>query len=210
MAEPVDPLAAAWRLVERPIAYKVHALCSSPRSLPDSSRQPPTDPPPSVWRRTEELNYIGRESDEAVHWTDYRIVSFLARTAITIPPKSENRADPWVTVTQADGTTTTLPRGYRIPLLWLHRVQWESLRLLLSVGKAVWPWLRFDLLHIGRLTDDFLERARAETKMKRQWRYPRFDRPLTRFPRALAFKVSSSPTKNSWTEFRRSSSWTAS
>ncbi|KAF7298682.1 hypothetical protein MIND_00815400 [Mycena indigotica] len=184
MAEPVDPLAAAVKLLDRPISFKLVALCSSPRALPDSSRQPEieVETPRAFWRKTEELEYIGPEHPDAAHWTDYRIVEFLFQTAVTIPPKSENRSDPWVTVTQSDGkTTTTLPRGYRVPLLWLHRVQWDSLRLLLSVGKSLWPWLRFDVLHIGRLTNDFLTKARTETKIKRQWRYPRFDRVLTRF-----------------------------
>ncbi|KAF7314694.1 hypothetical protein MKEN_00943300 [Mycena kentingensis (nom. inval.)] len=182
MDEPVDPLAAAVPLVERPIAYKLFALCSSPHSFPNSAREPdPNQPPRAAWRNEEELEYVGQHSAQAPSWTDFRIVSFLVETALTIPPKSESRSDPWVTVTQTNGTTTTVPRGYRVPLLWIQRVLWESLKLALTSGKVLWPWIKWDLLHIGRLTNDFLLKARSEVKMKRQWRHPRFDRPMTRF-----------------------------
>jgi hypothetical protein len=109
----------------------------------------------------------------------------MVDNAFTIPSRDTGNKQTWVEVrvTNPDGsvTTTTLPRGYRIPLLWLARVQWDCMKLLLTSAKEQWPALRFDVLHIARLTVEFLARARKEVKIKRQYRDVMFDRALSRF-----------------------------
>jgi hypothetical protein len=83
-------------------------------------------------------------------------------------------------ITSKDGITT-VPRGYRVPLLFLAKVQWESLKLLLTSARSLWDIIKYDLLHLARLCTQFLAKARNVAHMKRQWRDPMFDRPLTRF-----------------------------
>jgi hypothetical protein len=61
------------------------------------------------------------------------------------------------------------------------KVQWESLKLLLTAARPLWDMIKWDILHIARLTTQFLAKARNEVRMKRQWRDPMFDRTLTRF-----------------------------
>jgi hypothetical protein len=61
------------------------------------------------------------------------------------------------------------------------KVQWESLKLLLTVARPLWDTIKWDILHIARLTTQFLAKARNEVRMKRQWRDAMFDRTLTRF-----------------------------
>ncbi|KAJ6583958.1 hypothetical protein DFH09DRAFT_264234 [Mycena vulgaris] len=176
-ANSVDPLTAAIQQVQRPYALKVLALCSSPHSAHDSTRAAPIGP----WRHVSELEYIGPTHPSAAMWNDFAIITYLVHTAITIPPRSDSRSDPWVVVTSNDSGSTTLPRGYRVPLLWLTKVQWESLKLLLTVARPLWDTIKFDLLYIARLTTQFLAKARNEPRIKRQWRDPMFDRAMTRF-----------------------------
>ncbi|KAJ7143600.1 hypothetical protein C8R43DRAFT_1014699 [Mycena crocata] len=179
MSEPgsIDPLTAAIQQVEDPSVYKTLALCASPHSLPESSRPAPEG---GTWRHPAELDYIGPKHPSAGMWSDYSIITYLVRTAISIPPRSDSRSDPWVVVTN-DGGNTTLPRGYRVPLLWLAKVQWETTKLLLTKGRPLWDHLKFDILHLARLTTQFLSKARSEARIKRQWRDITFDRVITRF-----------------------------
>jgi hypothetical protein len=114
-------------------------------------------------------------------WNDYSLLTYLVQNAITIPPRSDSRSDPWVVITGADGSSTTIPRGYRVPVLWIMKVQWESLKFLLTVARPLWDSIKYDLLHLARLTSQFLAKARNEPRMKRQWRDPMFDRAMTRY-----------------------------
>ncbi|CAK5270635.1 unnamed protein product [Mycena citricolor] len=186
-----DPLYTAMLQCPRP-TWKVTALCSSPRSPADSTRTVFAGP----WRHPCELEYIGPHHPSAHMWSDFAILAYLVGTGVTVPPRRGEGRETWVEVRVGEAangtgngngngsgnvTTTTLPRGYRIPLLWLMRVQWESLRLLLTSARPMWDILKFDLLHIGRLVTQFLAKARNEARMKRGWRDPMFDRVLTRF-----------------------------
>ncbi|KAK7022142.1 hypothetical protein R3P38DRAFT_1110035 [Favolaschia claudopus] len=168
---------AAIAQVERQSALKVLALCSSPRATPDTTRVVQVGP----WRHVAELEYVGPRHPSIAMWNDFSIIRYLVHTAISIPPRNDNRSDPWVVVSSADGATTAVPRGYRIPLLWLARVQWESLKLLLTAARPLWDLIKYDVLHIARLTTQFLAKARNEPRMKRQWRDPMFDHAVMRF-----------------------------
>ncbi|KAK6997257.1 hypothetical protein R3P38DRAFT_3370346 [Favolaschia claudopus] len=168
---------AAIAQVERQSALKVLALCSSPRATPDTTRVVEVGP----WRHVAELEYLGPRHPSIAMWNDFSILRYLVHTAISIPPRNDNRSDPWVVVSCVDGATTAVPRGYRIPLLWLARVQWESLKLLLTAARPLWDLIKYDVLHIARLTTQFLAKARDEPRMKRQWRDPMFDHAVMRF-----------------------------
>ncbi|KAH6867885.1 hypothetical protein BKA70DRAFT_1579019 [Coprinopsis sp. MPI-PUGE-AT-0042] len=103
-----------------------------------------------------------------------------------------------------DGTTTLLPKGYRVPLMFVAKFLWESLRLVLtSVNPdGEWEEFRFDIVHLSRLSSHLLKAARTATTpsslsgpphisakgdrvgtMDRAWRCGLFDRALTRFYR---------------------------
>ncbi|KAJ6504712.1 hypothetical protein C8R47DRAFT_155895 [Mycena vitilis] len=178
--ETVNTFPAAIQQVNRVSALKVLALCSSPHAQPDSTRTVSTVPP-GPWRHAAELDYIGPNHPSVAMWSDYSIITYLVHTAITVPPRSDSRSDPWVVVSTNDSGNATLPRGYRVPVLWLMKVQWESLKLLLTVARPLWDTIKWDILHIARLTNQFLAKARSEPRMKRQWRDAMFDRTLTRF-----------------------------
>ncbi|KAF7354916.1 hypothetical protein MSAN_01406400 [Mycena sanguinolenta] len=175
---PANAFLPAIEQIDRHYALKVLVLCSSPLAAPNSTRTVL----PGPWRNAAELEYVGPSHPSIATWNDYSIITYLVRAAITIPPRSDSRSDPWVVISSDDGSsTTTLPRGYRVPLLWLAKVQWESLKLLLTVAKPLWDLIKYDLLHLARLTTQFLSKARSEPRMKRRWRDPMFDRALTRF-----------------------------
>ncbi|KAJ7901599.1 hypothetical protein B0H13DRAFT_2663935 [Mycena leptocephala] len=166
--------------------YKLYAISSSPSTNPFDPQNPATSIPPfSFWRHPDELEYIGPNHPAAAQWTDFAIVAYMVDNAFTIPSRNADNKQTLVEVkvSNRDGTvtSTTLPRGYGIPLLWLGKVQWDCLKLLLTSGKEYWSNLRFDILHIARLSVEFLAMARKEVKMKRQYRNVMFDRALSRF-----------------------------
>jgi hypothetical protein len=182
--------ASSPRKIKSPVVplhhYKLFAISSSPSTSPFDTNNPTTSIPPfGNWRHPAELSYIGPAHPDAAAWTDTRIMTYMVDNAFTIPSRDTGNKQTWVEVrvTNPDGsvTTTTLPRGYRIPLLWLARVQWDCMKLLLTSAKEQWAALRFDVLHIARLTVEFLARARKEVKIKRQYRDVMFDRALSRF-----------------------------
>ncbi|KAJ6577647.1 hypothetical protein B0H19DRAFT_566179 [Mycena capillaripes] len=175
--EAANAFPAAINQIDRAYALKVLALCSSPHATPDNTRTVL----PGPWRHPAELDYIGPDHQNALMWPDYAIINYIVHVRISIPPRSGSRSDPWVVVNSNNTGDVTVPRGYRVPLLWISRVQWESLKLLLTVARPLWNLIKWDILHLARLTAMFLGRASVETRMKRQWRDVMFDRALTRF-----------------------------
>ncbi|KAJ7182005.1 hypothetical protein C8R46DRAFT_1186860, partial [Mycena filopes] len=162
----------------RPAALKVMALTMSPH-IPADSRH--NRARPGDWQHPAELDYIGPDHPSAQMWNDYSIITYMVSNTVTVPKRTDNRSDPWVTVTTPNEGTATLPRGYRIPLLWLTKVQWETTKVLLTHARPLWDHIKWDVLHLARLTAQFLGKARSEARMKRQWRDATFDRVLHRF-----------------------------
>ncbi|KAF7364816.1 hypothetical protein MVEN_00351700 [Mycena venus] len=182
--------ASPRKVVKSPIVplhhYKLYAISSSPSTNPFDPTNPTMSIPPfHNWRHPDELEYIGPNHPSAAQWTDIRIVTFMVDNAFTILSRNADSKQTWVEVKVPNRngtvTSTTLPRGYRIPLLWLGKVEWDCLKLLLTSAKEQWPALRFDVLHIARLSFEFLAKARKEVKMKRGYRDVMFDRALSRF-----------------------------
>ncbi|KAK0460246.1 uncharacterized protein EV420DRAFT_1535792 [Desarmillaria tabescens] len=124
------------------------------------------------WQNPAELNYI-----DASTMTNANIIEYLITHSFSVPPKRNM----WVTITSADGTTTVIPGGYRIPLLFAAHFQWTSLRLVLDSGE--WDQFKSGILHISRMCDRFLEEARSALRrgMVKGWRCPTFDRLLVRY-----------------------------
>ncbi|KAJ7838819.1 hypothetical protein B0H13DRAFT_2102729 [Mycena leptocephala] len=65
-------------------------------------------------------------------WDDLSIIRFLRAHVLSIPPRAISTMEPWVLVCCADGTEVALPRGYRIPLLWVLKFLWMSVALVLK------------------------------------------------------------------------------
>ncbi|KAJ7804453.1 hypothetical protein B0H14DRAFT_3486196 [Mycena olivaceomarginata] len=165
-----------------PPELKLLRLCSSP-SLGADYGLPQSRPGP--WLHSGDLEYLpGHLSIET--WSDFRIVSFLEEHVISIPPYRDGRSDPLVVISSS-GETTIVPMGYRVPLLWLAKVQWESLKIAVTVHCSLWDIIKLDLVYISRLTATFLAHAReagvraASGQIDKRWRDPMFDRVMTRF-----------------------------
>ncbi|KAJ7473149.1 hypothetical protein B0H11DRAFT_2282661 [Mycena galericulata] len=141
---------------------------------------------PTSWRHPSELQYI-RSSGRA--WDDMAIVRFLVANAFSVPPRSTSTTEAWFQVQCADGRSVPLPRGYRLPLLWVAKYQWTSVKLVLTAHAAIrqreWDSAKFEILHIARLCAGLLAAARAQMDeggaMERGWRCPMFDRALRRY-----------------------------
>ncbi|KAJ7587847.1 hypothetical protein C8J56DRAFT_942711 [Mycena floridula] len=132
------------------------------------------------WKHPDELPY-----PEEPDWPDDKIIPYLLSHAITIPPKpaaGRMKFD----ILSVDGTETTLPIKYRLPLLWIEIYRWRCLFLALhSPAEKKWEDYKLRLLYLSMISNTFLERARQEgaTRRKgigRSWRCPMFDRVLQR------------------------------
>ncbi|KAJ6568013.1 hypothetical protein DFH09DRAFT_1155623 [Mycena vulgaris] len=140
---------------------------------------------PRNWRNPDELAYIRTGGGI---WNDMAIIRFLVRGVVSIPPRSPSTTEPWVLVRCADGSEVTLPRAYRLPLLWVLKYQWTSLELVLTAHSAIrtreWDGAKFEILHIARLCAGLLDAARAAMDgggIDRNWRCALFDRALRRY-----------------------------
>ncbi|KAJ7679920.1 hypothetical protein B0H17DRAFT_1232732 [Mycena rosella] len=155
-----------------------------PTPIPAASASLPAFP--KSWRHPDELKYI-RTSGKS--WDDMSIVRFLAANAFGVPPRSTRTLDPWVNIRCADGREVVLPRGYRLPLLWVAKFLWTSLQLVLTAHAAIlqreWDNAKFEILHIARLCAALLDKARGQIEeggaIERGWRCPPFDRALRRY-----------------------------
>ncbi|KAJ6562116.1 hypothetical protein B0H19DRAFT_1143614 [Mycena capillaripes] len=140
--------------------------------------------PPRSWRHPDELPYI-RNAGKT--WDDMTIVRFLVVNAFSIPARSPNSMEPWVHVRCADGSEVILPRGYRLPLLWVAKYLWTSVKLVLTADdrQREWDSTKFEILHIARLCAGLLSQARAQIDegggIERGWRCALFDRALHRY-----------------------------
>ncbi|KAJ6567986.1 hypothetical protein DFH09DRAFT_1155577 [Mycena vulgaris] len=140
---------------------------------------------PRSWRHPDELAYI---RSGGATWNDMAIIRFLVQGVVSIPPRSPSTTEPWVLVRCADGSEVTLPRAYRLPLMWVLKYQWTSLELVLTAHTAIrtreWDGAKFEILHIARLCAGLLDAARAAIDgggIDRNWRCALFDRALRRY-----------------------------
>lgn len=143
-----------------------------------------TDPAnPEPWKHPDELPYIRRED-----WSQDLMLEYLCQKSFSIPPRDSNPNN-FMEIIPKDGQPISIPRKYRVPLMFLAKFQWESLRLVLNAPEPAKEWqeFKFDIIHITRLCQHLFHQAR-EAKEKsgpkgldKMWRSPMFDRVLTRF-----------------------------
>ncbi|CAK5270768.1 unnamed protein product, partial [Mycena citricolor] len=141
----------------------------------------PRDPPAhdGAWRHPADLPYLQSG------FSDLEIARFIRyKGAFSVPPQSTlaSSKDPWASITRADGRKITIPRAYRMPLLWIGRYLWSSAQITLSTGSAEdWERTKWELLYVARLCDAFLNAAAEHHPMERAWRWPTIDRVLVRY-----------------------------
>ncbi|KAJ7171501.1 hypothetical protein C8R46DRAFT_1033101 [Mycena filopes] len=146
------------------------------------STAPPT---PTSWRHPAELPHIC--AFVGTTHSDLAIIRLLRATALTIPPRPPTTASSRspIQVHPATGSPVSLPRGYRLPLLWVTKFLYTSLALVLTADPSIrqreWDNAKFELLHVARLCGTLLDAARSTTSRDRNWRCPAFDRALRRY-----------------------------
>ncbi|KIK56487.1 hypothetical protein GYMLUDRAFT_47026 [Collybiopsis luxurians FD-317 M1] len=141
------------------------------------------------WQHPAELEYITPED-----WPSSKIILHLITNSFSIPPRAPSKsANSVFTVTSVNGQTTTLPIGYRVPLLFFGKFQWLSLKVVLTATsrETEWSEYKFSILHVCRLCTALLSSAQEYVRfanddvismgMDRKWRCPTFDRALARF-----------------------------
>ncbi|KAJ7177422.1 hypothetical protein C8R43DRAFT_1193430 [Mycena crocata] len=164
-------------------------------SAPPMHRDPPlsvaTSPKSSVpqpWRNPDELAYI-RGGPGPAAWNDLAILRFVtAYSAFGVPPRPAKTLEQWMTIRRIDGSEVVLPRAYRLPLMWVAKFLWTSLRLVLGAHATIrareWDGAKFEILHVARLCATLLDAAAAQGQgrgMERGWRCAAFDRALRRY-----------------------------
>ncbi|GAW07023.1 peroxiredoxin q [Lentinula edodes] len=192
---------------EAPATHSASIPCStSPSPQPQSivKIEPSTPPPilqflhsPDVepeplpsygWKHPAELQYFTPED-----WLPTKLIFYLIANAFSVPPRASVRGTPFFLLTRMNGETVTLPVGYRIPLLFLARFQWLSLKLVLTASSRETEWneYKFSILHVSRLCTALLDAAQEYVRvsseegiskgMDRKWRCATFDRALARY-----------------------------
>ncbi|KAJ3809464.1 hypothetical protein F5876DRAFT_77728 [Lentinula aff. lateritia] len=147
------------------------------------------EPLPSYgWKHPAELQYFTPED-----WLPTKLIFYLIANAFSVPPRTAVRGTPFFLLTRMNGETVTLPVGYRIPLLFLARFQWLSLKLVLTASSRETEWneYKFSILHVSRLCTALLDAAQEYVRvsseegiskgMDRKWRCATFDRALARY-----------------------------
>ncbi|KAJ7441501.1 hypothetical protein B0H11DRAFT_2096037 [Mycena galericulata] len=180
---------AATSSIHRSTSTKATSQGSKSISAPIAKR--PTrltatkDVPSPSTLHPDELDFIHAQNG-GTKWSDLRIIRFLTANTFSVPPRTST---PWVYIHCADGTQVRLPREYRLPLLWVAKFMWTSVKLSLTAHPAIrqndWDTHKFEYLHIARLCARLLASARAQIEeigaMLRSWRCALFDRPLRRY-----------------------------
>ncbi|KAF8801781.1 hypothetical protein BYT27DRAFT_7114226 [Phlegmacium glaucopus] len=150
------------------------------------------------WKHPAELQYIRRAD-----WSQDLMITYLCQKAFTVPPRQANTTLSYTEITRShSGEKINIPRGYRIPLMFVAKFQWESLRLVLN-SASEWEEYKFDIIHLSRLCTHFFKQAKAaasENKLTKSWRSPMFDRALIRFYRKWMVSREWS-VKKFWEEF---------
>ncbi|KAJ3925418.1 MAG: hypothetical protein NXY57DRAFT_71270 [Lentinula lateritia] len=164
---------------------------STPPPILQILHSPDVEPEPLPaygWKHPAELQYFTPED-----WLPTKLIFYLIANAFSVPPRAAVRGTPFFFLTRMNGETVTLPIGYRIPLLFLARFQWLSLKLVLTASSRETEWneYKFSILHVSRLCTALLDAAQEYVRvsseegiskgMDRKWRCATFDRALARY-----------------------------
>lgn len=183
----VDASDDSTNLLLANLPKKVMEMAGSASGVEKTSKNKPVDPSnPFPWRHRDELAYICRND-----WDRNTIVVYLRQKVFSIPARDSNSQIPLFNVTRKDGTVA-LPRGYRVPLMFVARFLWDSLKLVMTAADPdkEWAEYKFDIIHLARLCHHLFEQADADGKkevlknrkgLSKTWRCKMFDRVLTRF-----------------------------
>ena len=171
----------------------------SAKNVDDANSLGSSSPAPREgWKHPAELQYIRRAD-----WSQDLMITYLCQKAFTVPPRQTNTTLSYTEITRSfSGEKIQVPRGYRIPLMFVAKFQWESLRLVLN-SASEWEEYKFDIIHLSRLCTHFFKQAKSavsENKLTKAWRSPMFDRALIRFYRKWMVSREWS-VKKFWEEF---------
>lgn len=160
---------------------KVMGDKDSGKNVAQANKLDGSPPPEEGWKHPAELEYIRRAD-----WSQDLMITYLCQKAFTVPPRQLNTTLSYTEITRSfSGEKIHVPRGYRIPLMFVAKFQWESLRLVLN-SSSEWEEYKFDIIHLSRLCTHFFKQAKSaasENKLNKSWRSPMFDRALIRFYR---------------------------
>ncbi|KAF5345736.1 hypothetical protein D9757_013308 [Collybiopsis confluens] len=122
------------------------------------------------WKHPAELEYITPDD-----WSTSKIILHLISHSFSIPPRALPKSGTSIfVVTSSNGQKIMLPIGYRVPLMFLAKFQWNSLKVVLTAASRGTEWLEFKEYDL--VTNDGISKG-----MDRKWRCPTFDRALARF-----------------------------
>ena len=111
-----------------------------------------------------------------------------------------------VMISGTNGSITSIPWRYRVPLMFVAKFQWQSLRqvMISPTREQDLEDCKYDILHVGRLIAGLLDEARLVKEktgyMDRSWRCQTFDRALVRYYRRWLLS-SERYMRDFWVEF---------
>ncbi|KAF5350347.1 hypothetical protein D9758_012785 [Tetrapyrgos nigripes] len=182
---PTDTIIVKTERAESPIIW------FSPSPSPSPSLTSPSQKLLYGWQHPSELDYITPHS-----WSNSKIIHYLIANSFNVPPREKNiRGSRFTSITATNGSTIVIPMGYRIPLMFIARFQWLSLKLVLTAAEGLkekeWNDYKFGILHVSRLCKVFFDKAQEQLGwvegagrlrgVDRKWRCETFDRALARY-----------------------------
>lgn len=136
----------------------------------DKGKTRATSDNPTPWRHPDEFPFVSRAD-----WSQDLMMEYMRYHSFTVPPRDSPSSiqlipillwgslpptvDP---VASESSLAVWLPRGYRVPLMFIAKFQWDSLRIVLNAPdpKADWEAFKFNILHLSRLCQHLFQQAR--------------------------------------------------
>ena len=133
-----------------------------PAQLAATTAEPPApSQSPEPWKHPAELEFMTH-----LDWSQDKMIRYLRQNAFSVPARPANASkQAFIKIVNRKNHVTHLPAKYRVPLMFVAKFWWESLRLVLNSEsrEEEWNLYRMDILHLERLCTRLFEEARAAT-----------------------------------------------
>jgi hypothetical protein len=166
---------------------------------------------PKYWWDEREITYPQSED-----WPDNNIYEYLISNAISVSPlhSKPNKHAKFCIVTNAKGKTFKVTAQYHIPMIFLSKYQWNSLKQVMRAPnrQELWEDLKLSILYLAQLCNLFLEHAKNAKEFLKPaaynvWRDSCLDHSLFRYSKGILVNKEET-IRNFWMMYDEMEYWT--